>query len=64
MNLIRSIISVFLVALVGISIAGWIWAGGLPTEKMAGARAVLLIGGLASGGCLGLLWRTNPARFS
>ncbi|KAA5543149.1 hypothetical protein FYK55_12765 [Roseiconus nitratireducens] len=62
MNLVRSIISVFLIALLGISIAGWIWAGGQPTPKMQGSRVVLAICGFASTGCLLLLWSAKPGR--
>ena len=60
MNLIRSIISVFLLILLGLSIAGWIWAGGLPAAKMVGARLALALCGLASVGSLGLLWSARP----
>lgn len=56
MNLIRSIISVFLIALFLLAIAGWIWAGGQPHAKMLGARFVLALCGLASIGSLGLIW--------
>lgn len=56
MNLIRSIISVFLMILLALSIAGWIWAGGQPSPKMEGARVALAICGLSSVGCLVLLW--------
>ena len=56
MNLVRSVISVFLLLLLGLSVAGWIWAGGQPSPKMEGARFVLTLCGLASIGCLGLLW--------
>lgn len=60
MNLVRSIISVFLVALLALSVAGWSWAGGQPFRSMVGARVVLAICGLASAGCLGLLWTAKP----
>lgn len=56
MNLIRSIISLFLVLLLAVSIAGWMWAGRLPSPNMEGARFVLALCGLASLGGLGLLW--------
>ncbi len=62
MNLIRSIMSVFLLALLGLSVAGWIWAGGQPTPKMEGARLVLAICGLSSIGCMWLLWAAKPGR--
>jgi hypothetical protein len=56
MNIVRSVISLFLLLLLAISIAGWIWAGGLPATKMAGARFALAICGLSSVGSLALLW--------
>ena len=56
MNLIRSIISVFLLILFGLSIAGWVWAGGQPSPKLEGARFVLALCGVAALGGLGLLW--------
>ena len=56
MNAVRSVISVFMLALLAVSIAGWIWAGDLPSAKMAGARLVLAICGLAAIGGLWLLW--------
>jgi hypothetical protein len=56
MNFIRSIISVFLLLLFAVSIAGWIWAGGQPSPRMEGARFVLALCGLSSVGALGLLW--------
>jgi hypothetical protein len=56
MNAIRSLISLFLVALLAVSVAGWIWAGGLPPPNMAGARAVLAMCGLSSLLGLGLIW--------
>jgi hypothetical protein len=56
MNLVRSVISIFLLVLLGLSIAGWIWAGGQPSPKMEGARVVLAICGVSAIGALGLLW--------
>lgn len=64
MNLVRSVISVFLVILLAVCTAGWIWAGNQPPEKLniSGARFVLALGALAGLGCLWLLWNVNPAR--
>lgn len=62
MNLIRSVMSVFLVILVGVSVAGWIWAGGQPSPQMEGARFVLALCALSALGCLWLLWNANPDR--
>jgi len=56
MNLVRSLISIFLLALVVLAVAGWIWAGDQTLSRMIGARAVLLICGLSSIGGLVLLW--------
>lgn len=57
MNLIRSIITALLVLLLVMVIAGWNWAGGLPYDKMIGARCVLSICALACLGTTVLLWR-------
>lgn len=62
MNLIRSIISVFLAILVVISIAGWFWTGGQSSPKMGGARLVLALCGLSSLACLWLLWSARLDR--
>ena len=62
MNLIRSIISVFLIILIGLTVAGWVWAGGQPSPQMEGARFVLALCGLSSVGGLWLLWNLNPDR--
>jgi hypothetical protein len=59
MNLIRSLISVFILVLFGLAIAGWNWAGSLPSPKLEGARAVLGICGVAAIGSLVLLWRVK-----
>lgn len=61
MNLIRSIISIFLLILLAVSVAGWAWAGGLPTTKMEGARFALALCGLASVGAIGLLWSAKQS---
>ena len=60
MNLVRTFLSIFLVALFAISIAGWAWAGGQPSPQMEGARLVLTLCGLCSIGCLWLLWTAKP----
>jgi hypothetical protein len=56
MNVIRSLMSVFLVILLALSIAGWIWAGGQPSPQSEGARLVLVLCGLTAVGSLWLLW--------
>jgi len=62
MNLVRTVISVFLVALVAIAVAGWVWAGGHPIPHRDGGRFVLSLAALASLGCLWLLWTTQRTR--
>jgi 4-amino-4-deoxy-L-arabinose transferase-like glycosyltransferase len=61
MNIVRSIISVFVIALAAVAIAGWLWAGGQPSPKMEGARVALGLCGLSSVVCLWLLWKEKPA---
>lgn len=61
MNLVRSVISIFVVTLVVLSVAGWMWAGGQPAEKMIGARVALTLCSLASLGSLWVMWREKPA---
>jgi len=55
---IRVAISVFLVVLVILAVMGWVWTGShqAPADA-AGARVVLLIGGLAGVGGLAAIWR-------
>ncbi|TWU06214.1 hypothetical protein Pla52n_19340 [Stieleria varia] len=60
MNLVRSLITVFLIALFASAVAGWIWAGGQPSPKMEGSRVVLAICALSSIGCFVLIWRAKP----
>jgi len=62
MNLIRSILSVFLVALVAIAVSGWVWSGGHPSPHQDGARFVLTLAALSSIGCLWLLWSAVSTR--
>lgn len=57
MNVLRTAISVFLVAVILLSIAGWIWAGQQSSFQATGARVVLGLGSLASLGALLELWR-------
>jgi ammonia channel protein AmtB len=58
MNAIRGLISVFILILIALEVAGWVWAGGQPTFQMqAGSRVALTCCALA--GVVGLiaLWR-------
>jgi hypothetical protein len=59
MNLIRCIFSVLFVVLLAVSVAGWIWAGGLAPASQAGARVVLAACGLSAVGGLVLLWKAK-----
>ena len=62
MNAIRIVISVFLLILFGLAVAGWNWFSSLPPEdappagQMWGARVVLGLCCVASIGALALLW--------
>ena len=58
MNIIRIAISLFVVLLIGVSVAGWIWAGShQPFSQAVASRVVLSLGIVA--GLIGLraLWR-------
>lgn len=62
MNLVRSLMSFFLMTVLAVAVAGWIWAGDLPTAKQEGARVALALCALMSAGAVVLLWRTkDPA---
>ncbi len=56
MNLVRSVITLFLLVLLTLAAAGWTWAGNQPPEKMYGARAVLGVCAFAAVGSIVLLW--------
>jgi hypothetical protein len=56
--------SVFLVILLGLSIAGWIWAGGLASSQSAGARLVLFLCGVSAVVGLYLLWTEKPSEIA
>ena len=64
MNAVRSVITLFLMILLAVSIAGWIWAGGQPPAKLIGARFVLAICGLSAVGSTFLLWRAKHPSMS
>ncbi|MBI1310774.1 hypothetical protein GC176_05650 [bacterium] len=59
MNTVRSVISVFLLVLLGLSAAGWVWAGGQPSPKLEGARTMLALCGLMAVGAMAILWRAK-----
>lgn len=56
MNLVRTVITIFMLVLLALCVAGWIWAQELPSPKMEGARLVLALCGFMSVGTLGLIW--------
>ncbi|MCA9263063.1 MAG: hypothetical protein KDA60_04420 [Planctomycetales bacterium] len=60
MNLIRSLISILLVAVIAVSIAGWFWAGTSSVAHPVGARVALTLCGLASLAAMRALWIEVP----
>lgn len=56
MNVVRTVVSAFMLILLALCVAGWIWARGLPSPKMEGARLVLALCGCMSVGAMGLIW--------
>lgn len=57
MNIIRAVMSVFLLVLLGLSIAGWFWAGDQPTRYASvGARIAVVLCGLMAIGGMALIW--------
>ncbi len=57
MNLIRSVMSLFLLVVLGLAVAGWIWAGKQPTTYVCtGGRIAVTLCGLVAVGALGLIW--------
>ena len=64
MNLVRTLITLFMVVVLALCAAGWVSAGGLPAAKMGGARFILAMCGLSSVFCLWILWRVAPARIN
>jgi hypothetical protein len=59
MNLIRSLISVFVVAVVMLVVSGLKWAASQPSPKSEGATFALAMCGLFCVGGLYLLWSTK-----
>ena len=62
MNAVRSVISVFLLVLLGLSVAGLVWAGGQPSPQSTGARLVLALCGLMAVGSLVVLWSARQLK--
>lgn len=59
MNDTRTVISAFLLTHLTLVVAGWIWAGDLPSEKLTGARLVLTLCGLTAIGTLWMIWEVK-----
>ena len=63
MTVVRVLISSFVLILIVVSVAGWLWTSGhQPPSQAAASHIVLALGILA--GILGLLtiWRARPAK--
>jgi hypothetical protein len=56
-NLIRTVMTLFLLCVIALCIAGWIWAGRQPSPTLEGARIALGLSGLIVAGSIFLLWR-------
>lgn len=62
MNAIRIAITVFILLLIGLSVAGWRWTGANQTASQAAAsRVVLLAGSVAGLVGLSVIWRHGRA---
>jgi hypothetical protein len=58
MNVIRLLISLFILLLVGVSVVGWVWAGSHQSpSQSAASRTVLSLSILAGVAGLVALWR-------
>jgi hypothetical protein len=63
MNIVRIVISVFILVLIGVSLLGWVWTGTHQSASQAAAsRMVLTLGVLA--GVIGLVALWRPERRS
>jgi hypothetical protein len=61
MNIIRIAISLFILVLLVISVAGWIWTGrNQPAPHASASHVVLTLGALAGVAGLVALWRPRP----
>jgi hypothetical protein len=61
MNLVRMAITLFVVILIVVSIAGWLWTGTHQSPSQATAsRVVLTIGILTGIAGLVAIWRSTP----
>ena len=63
MNIVRIIISLFIVVLISVASTGWIWTGAhQPAAQAAASRVVLSLCILAGVVGLTALWRTKTPR--
>jgi hypothetical protein len=62
MNKVRSIMTVFLLAVLSSALLGWYWVGNLPAAKMQGARVVLTLASLAALLAITILWSAKPEK--
>lgn len=60
MNLVRSVMSVFLLALLVISVCGWFWANGQPSPTREGAKVALALCAAGSAFTMWIIWREKP----
>ncbi len=64
MNTIRIAISLFIVVLIAVSAAGWVWNGSQPFPQAVAARIVLALSGLAGVVGLVVIWGSDSGRSS
>lgn len=60
MNLIRSLMTLVMLIVFGISVAGWLWSSDLPSPKLEGARVALGLCAAMAVGTVALLWKEKP----
>jgi hypothetical protein len=61
MNVVRILLSLFVIALLIISVAGWIWAGeNQPPDAAVASRVVLAVGMAAGFAGMVAIWRWRP----
>jgi hypothetical protein len=61
MNLIRSLMTVFLACVMAVAVAGWVWVGDLPSPKLEAARCVLGLCMAMAVGSVALLWTARES---
>jgi hypothetical protein len=60
LNIVRIVISLFILVLIAVSAVGWIWTGShQPPSQSEASRVVLTLGALAGVAGLAALWRTR-----